>query len=82
VFDSRPLLSPDGQKILYSSQGAQPSNPEGDQELYLMNATDGSAQKNLTNNAGVVNEGHPEFSPDGRKIAYMSYGRAGRKPPI
>jgi TolB protein len=74
VFDSRPLLSPDGQKILYSSQGAQPSNPEGDQELYLMNATDGSAQKNLTNNAGIVNEGHPEFSPDGRKITYMSYG--------
>jgi Tol biopolymer transport system component len=74
VFDSRPLLSPDGQKILYASQGAQPSNPEGDQELYLMNATDGSAQKNLTDNGGIVNEGHPEFSPDGQKVAYMSYG--------
>jgi Tol biopolymer transport system component len=74
VYDSRPLLSPDGQKILYASQGAQASNPEGDQELYLMNASDGSAQKNLTNTGGIVNEGHPEFSTDGRKIAYMSEG--------
>jgi Tol biopolymer transport system component len=47
VYDSRPLLSPDGQKILYASQGSQPSNPEGDQELYLMNASDGSGQANL-----------------------------------
>jgi Tol biopolymer transport system component len=50
VFDSRPMLSPDGQKILYHSQGAQPSNPEGDQEVYVMNASDGSGKKNLTNN--------------------------------
>ena len=74
VFDSRPHLSPDGQKILYHSQGKQPSNPEGDQELYLMNAQDGSGQKNLTNNGGIVNERHAEFSPDGRKIAYSSEG--------
>ena len=50
VFDSRPMLSPDGQKILYHSQGAHPSNPEGDQEVYVMNASDGSGKKNLTNN--------------------------------
>ena len=46
----RPFLSPDGQKIVYMSRGAQPSNPEGEAELYLMNAPDGSAKKNLTNN--------------------------------
>jgi Tol biopolymer transport system component len=50
VYNSRPLLSPDGQKVLYASQGSQPSNPEGDQEVYVMNASDGSAKKNLTNN--------------------------------
>jgi Tol biopolymer transport system component len=50
VYNSRPLLLPDGQKVLYASQGSQPSNPEGDQEVYVMNASDGSAKKNLTNN--------------------------------
>jgi len=28
----------------------QASNPEGDHELYVMNAADGAAKKNLTNN--------------------------------
>ena len=43
-------FSPDGQKIAYASFGSQPSNPEGEPEIYVMNASDGSAKKNLTNN--------------------------------
>jgi Tol biopolymer transport system component len=43
-------FSPDGQKIVYTSEGVQTSNPQGDRELYVMNALDGSANKNLTNN--------------------------------
>jgi Tol biopolymer transport system component len=74
AHDNRPLLSPDGQKILYRSQGAQPSNPEGDQELYLMNASDGSNQKNLTDNGAALDERNARFSPDGTKIAYNSEG--------
>jgi TolB protein len=74
VFDTRPMLSPDGTKVLYQSQGAQPSNPEGDHEVYVMNASDGSGQKNLTDNRGILNEHHPRFSPDGRKVVYMSEG--------
>jgi Tol biopolymer transport system component len=74
AHDNRPLLSPDGQKILYRSQGAQPSNPEGDQELYLMNASDGSNQKNLTDNGAALDELNARFSPDGTKIAYNSEG--------
>jgi Tol biopolymer transport system component len=80
VFDNRPLLSPDGQKILYRSQGAQPSNPEGDQELYLMNASDGSNQKNLTDNGAAFDEQNAQFSPDGRKIAYTSDGEQASNP--
>lgn len=50
MTDFRPTLSPDGKKIAYESIGAQSSNPEGDSQIYLMNALDGSKQKNLTNN--------------------------------
>jgi Tol biopolymer transport system component len=48
--DSIPVFSPDGMTISYVSAGAQVSNPEGDFEVYRMNALDGSGQTNLTNN--------------------------------
>jgi Tol biopolymer transport system component len=67
-------FSPDGQKIAYSSRGIQTSNPQGDLEVYLMNASDGSDQKNLTNNGSSVNDDLPTFSPGGGKIAYESEG--------
>jgi len=59
VDEYQGVFSPDGQKILYWSQGAQATNPEGEAELYLMNATDGTAKKNLTNNA--ARDFHPEW---------------------
>ena len=79
-FDNRPHLSPDGQKILYQSQGAQPSNPEADQELYVMNASDGSGHKNLTDNGAALDERNARFSPDGTKIAYNSEGEQATNP--
>ena len=69
--DREPILSPDGQKIAYTSQGDSTSNPGGDYEVYLMNASDGSGNTNLSNN-GSVTDGAPVFSPDGTKIAYES----------
>ena len=80
VFDSRPHLSPDGQKILYHSQGKQPSNPEGDQEIYVVNVADGSGQKNLTNNGGGVDEFFGVYSPDGQKLLYSSDGAQASNP--
>ena len=67
-------FSPDGQKIAYTSFGPQASNPEGEPEVYVMSASDGSGQKNLTNNDGVVADQDPSFSPEGQKIAYTSDG--------
>jgi Tol biopolymer transport system component len=74
VSDGNPLFSPGGQKIAYTSQGQQISNPEGDQEIYAMNATDGTGQRNLSNNGSNVYDYLPVFSPDGQKIAYVSSG--------
>jgi len=59
VSDVVPAFSPDGQKIAYASTGAQTSNPEGDSEVYVMNATDGSSQTNLSNNAAY--DAYPEW---------------------
>jgi hypothetical protein len=47
----RPDFSSDGTKIAYTSVGKQSSNPEGAYQVYHMNATDGSGEKNLSNNA-------------------------------
>lgn len=67
-------FSPDGQRIVYVSGGVQTSNPEGDEELYSMNVSDGSGKKNLTNNGTGVDEIFSVFSPDGQKILYLSRG--------
>jgi len=81
VDEYYPVFSPGGKKIAYVSYGVQPSNLEGDQEVYRMNALDGSAKKNLSNNgvevagASPVSDYDPDFSPTGDKIAYVSSGK-------
>jgi hypothetical protein len=56
--DYGPVLSPDGTKVAYQSEGEQTSNPEGDPEIYRMSTTlDGTAKKNLTNNGEGVYDG-------------------------
>lgn len=74
VDDFQPTLSPDGQKVAFVSQNVQPSNPEGDSEVYLMNALDGSDQQNLTNTAIGISDFDAALSPDGQKIAFVSVG--------
>ena len=73
VDDREPVLSPDGKMVAYTSQGDPTTNPGGDYEVYLMNASDRSDKKNLSNNVNVT-DGAPVFSPDGTKIAYTSDG--------
>jgi Tol biopolymer transport system component len=73
ISDFDATLSPDGQTVAYVSAGVQSSNPEGDNEIYTVNA-DGSRQKNLTDTANGVQDEFPDFAPDGMKIAFSSYG--------
>ncbi len=73
VHDYDPAFSPDS-KIAFTSQGVQTSNPEGDHDIYTMNA-DGSSPSNFTNISGAgVNDYDPSFSPDGQKIVFSSTG--------
>ncbi|MDP2711488.1 MAG: hypothetical protein Q8O56_09740 [Solirubrobacteraceae bacterium] len=70
AFDSAPAWSPDGRRIAFeSTANVDGANPEGDMEIWVMNA-DGSAPRQLTSNA-AHDEG-PAWSPDGRLIAYTS----------
>lgn len=69
VVEPRPTTSPlpdDNEKIAFSSQRDRP----GFAQIYVMNADDGSEQRRLTN--GPASNGHPDWSPDGTKIAFMS----------
>jgi TolB protein len=63
IENSYPYWSPDGSKIVFSS------NRDGDDEIYVMNA-DGSHQVRLTNH--TQNDGGPRWSPDGSKIVFVS----------
>jgi Tol biopolymer transport system component len=60
---SLPVWSPDGKKILFTS------DRDGDFEVYVMNA-DGSGQRNLTRNP--AHDSAPTWSPDGRKILFTT----------
>jgi Tol biopolymer transport system component len=74
AYESSPVFSPSGQKVAYESHGAQASNPEGDYEVYIANALDGTGRRNLTNNGASANDLEPDFSPDGTRVAYKSNG--------
>lgn len=69
-LDLHPSWSPDSRRIVFASArtGNMYSSP-GTLQLYSMNA-DGSDVVRLTNNAR--NDFAPEWSPDGRRIAFLT----------
>lgn len=62
-FNTRPVFSHDGTKILFYS------TRDGNPEIYVMNA-DGTAQTRLTNDPG--DDAQASFSPDDSKIIWHS----------
>ena len=64
-----PTFTPDGKKILFSSNKQECDSRKF--ELYLMNV-DGSGLEQVTNFGGFTS--FPEFSPDGKTLVFCSDG--------
>jgi TolB protein len=70
AYDSAPAWSPEGSRIAFESNAdVGGANPEGDMEVWTMNA-DGTGATQLTHN-DLHDEG-PAWSPDGKLLAYTS----------
>jgi Tol biopolymer transport system component len=69
--ESHLIWSPDGSKLLYVSTADTPAfpNPGGDPEIYVMNP-DGMGVSRLTDNTAY--DFVPDWSPDGKAIAFSS----------
>ena len=68
--NAEPRWSADGTKIVFKSDRVTTSDSDGNAEIWVMNA-DGSGQTQLTFTPDTVHNGHPAFSPDGSKIAFV-----------
>jgi TolB protein len=62
-YDAEPTLSPDGKKMIYTS------DKDGDIDLYIMDLKTGK-EKKITNTLGY--DGGAWFSPDGKKIIWRA----------
>jgi TolB protein len=62
-----PFFTPDGRRIIFSSNYTSPHSGEFD--LYLIN-DDGSSLEPVTNATGF--DGFPQFSPDGKQLVWAS----------
>ncbi len=86
-YDAEAGFSPDGEKIVFSSTRSAYGNDLTEEEkklrdvdlsyfgeIYIMNA-DGSGQTRLTRSPGY--DGGPFFSPDGQRIVWRRFNKAG-----
>ena len=72
--DDNPAVSPDGTTIAFASARVTPKNPQGDVEIFVMqaNAPEGPNNKPQQLTQNDDDDRSPDWSPNGRKIAFAS----------
>jgi hypothetical protein len=65
--DIEPAVSPDGSRVAFARRVGLPGT---DYQIYVMSASDGTGQQQLTNSGSNVS---PTWSPDGSKLAFASH---------
>ena len=69
--EGQPSWSPDGKMIAFLSNHDQDPDRDSVSQIYLAEAKAGATERALTPAGVRVSRGRPEWSPDGRLIAYL-----------
>lgn len=69
--ESSPAWSPDGTRIAFMSNHADDPDRDPAAQLYVVDAKPGSTEKQLTPTSTRAGRSRPEWSPDGKSIAFL-----------
>lgn len=69
--ESSPAWSPDGSRIAFTSNHAEDPDRDPSAQLYVAEAKPGATEKQLTPASSRGGRGRPEWSPDGKWLAFV-----------